>query len=664
MKKTVSAVAVFFLACLPVFAGTTLRIHAGGSAYRDSKGQTWSADQGFNSGSLSHSAPLVTVTGTTDPSLFKSARVAPASGTELQYQFPVANGSYKVNLYFAETYYSSKGQRVFDVQMQGANVISALDIFGQVGARHALVKSVPVSVINGQLVIRFVRRTNGNVPIISGLEILPAVASTPLAPSIATQPAAQSITVGNTATFHVVAAGTAPFTYQWEKSGVVISGATGATYSTPAVTTTDNGKTFRVVVKNSLGSVTSNSATLSVTTTSGGGTSGGGPTVAISWSDVHQEIDGFGASDAWTGLGITNAQADLFWSTTNGVGLSLLRVQVQPNGTYPDVATMQKAQTRGVRIWAAPWTPPAAMKTNSSLSNGGNLLASEYGAYANYLAGYVSTLKNSYGINLYALSIQNEPNWTASWDSCIWSGQNFHDFITHLHPALVAKGLNTKVIFAESAQWSFDLTTATLNDPSTAAAVSILAAHNYDGGGAKAFPLGQNMGKHLWETEVSTFESFDPSISNGLKWAQKISDWMTIADANAWHYWWLISGSSDNEGLLGSGGQVTKRLYVMGNFSKFVRPGYYRIGATASPVSGVSISAYKDPATGKFAIVAINHNSSAVGLDFSFNGFSASSVDPWVTSSTLNLVKQASIPAGSQFKATLAAQSVTTFVGQ
>ena len=167
----------------------------------------------------------------------------------------------------------------------------------------------------------------------------------------------------------------------------------------------------------------------------------------------------------------------------------------------------------------------------------------------------------------------------------------------------------------------------------------------------------------MWETEVSTFEGFDPSISNGLKWAQKISDWMTIADANAWHYWWLISGSSDNEGLLGSGGQVTKRLYVMGNFSKFVRPGFYRIGATASPVSGVSISAYKDPNTGKFAIVAINHNSSAVGLDFSLNGFSASSVDPWVTSASLNLVKQASIPAGSHFKATLAAQSVTTFAG-
>ena len=102
----------------------------------------------------------------------------------------------------------------------------------------------------------------------------------------------------------------------------------------------------------------------------------------------------------------------------------------------------------------------------------------------------------------------------------------------------------------------------------------------------------------------------------------------------------------------------------MGNFSKFVRPGYVRIGTTASPVGGVSISAYKDPSTGKFAIVAINHNGSNVVLNFKLNGFTASSVTPWVTSSSLNLAQQTSITVGgSAFTATLPASSVTTFVG-
>jgi O-glycosyl hydrolase len=390
-----------------------------------------------------------------------------------------------------------------------------------------------------------------------------------------------------------------------------------------------------------------------------------GPTVTVNWSDVHQQIDGFGASSASTGDGITNSQADLFWSTTAGVGLSLLRIQIQTDGTYPDLATMQKAQDRGVRIWGTPWSPPASMKSNGSTNNGGSLLASDYQAYADYLSSYLLGLKNSYGISLYALSIQNEPDYTATWQSCIWTGQQFHDFLeNNLLPTFSKNRVTTKIMMPEESGWKFDRATATLSDPVTAAGVSIIAGHNYDGGPAAPYPPGQNQGKHLWETEASSFEAFDPSIANGLKWAKKINDWMTIANANAWHYWWLIDGNADNEALLGPSGQTTKRLYVMGNYSKFVRPGYYRIGTSASPVSGVSLSAYKDPSTGKFAIVAINQNASAVTLDFALNGFTSNTVAPWVTSAGLDLVEQPSITVGgSVFVATLPAASVTTFVG-
>ena len=392
---------------------------------------------------------------------------------------------------------------------------------------------------------------------------------------------------------------------------------------------------------------------------------GSGPIVTINWTDVHQQIDGFGAASAVTGDGITNSQADLFWSTTAGVGLSLLRVQIQTDGTYPDLATMQKAQDRGVKIWGTPWSPPASMKSNNSTNNGGSLLASDYQAYADYLSSYVLALKNSYGITLYALSIQNEPDYTATWQSCIWTGQQFHDFLrNNLLPTFAKHGVTTKVIMPEASGWKFDLATATLNDPVTAAGVSIIAGHSYGGASAAPFPLGQNQGKLVWETEVSSFEAFDPSMTNALIWAQKINDWMTTADANAWHYWWLIDGSSDNESLLGPSGQTTKRLYVMGNYSKFVRPGYQRIGTSASPVGGVSVSAYKDPSTGKFAIVAINHNGSAVTLGFVLNGFTTISVAPWVTSASLDLAQQASITVGGNtFVATLPAASVTTLVG-
>ena len=262
MQKFLRTLSFLFFLCLPAAAQTqqTIRVNAGGPIYHDSKGHAWSADYGFNTGTQSITAPKSTVTATSDPTLFKSARVGTSSGTQLQYQFKVTNGLYKVNLYFAETYFTKAKQRIFDVQIQGATLFSALDIFAQAGKDHALVKSAQVSVTNGQLVIRFVHHVNGNVPVIGALEILPS--GTP--PSITTQPASQSITVGHSATFKVVVTGTAPLSYQWLKKGANISGATSASYTTPAVTTADNGSTFQVKIKNSMGQVTSTTATLTV----------------------------------------------------------------------------------------------------------------------------------------------------------------------------------------------------------------------------------------------------------------------------------------------------------------------------------------------------------------------------------------------------------------
>src|SRR6266700_4028280 len=84
------------------------------------------------------------------------------------------------------------------------------------------------------------------------------------APYIIAQPVNQTVTAGQTATFSVTAAGTAPLAYQWQKNGADISGATGASYTIPVTTTSDSGEQFRVVVSNSGGSVTSMPATLTV----------------------------------------------------------------------------------------------------------------------------------------------------------------------------------------------------------------------------------------------------------------------------------------------------------------------------------------------------------------------------------------------------------------
>jgi hypothetical protein len=85
-----------------------------------------------------------------------------------------------------------------------------------------------------------------------------------VAASIAVQPSSVTVAAGQTATFSVVAAGSPSLSYQWQKNGVKIPGATLATYTTPATTDADNGTVFTVKVSNSVGNVTSNPATLTV----------------------------------------------------------------------------------------------------------------------------------------------------------------------------------------------------------------------------------------------------------------------------------------------------------------------------------------------------------------------------------------------------------------
>src|SRR5260370_33178607 len=82
--------------------------------------------------------------------------------------------------------------------------------------------------------------------------------------SIATQPTSQTVTVGQAAAFAVAATGTAPLSYQWQKNNAAILGATSSSYTAQATTSSDNGTQFTVVVSNTIGSVTTNAATLTV----------------------------------------------------------------------------------------------------------------------------------------------------------------------------------------------------------------------------------------------------------------------------------------------------------------------------------------------------------------------------------------------------------------
>lgn len=123
------------------------------------------------------------------------------------------------------------------------------------------------------------------------------------APTITTQPANASVTVGQTATFSVTATGSAPLSYQWMQGSTAISGATSASYATPATTAANSGEQFQVQVSNTAGSVTSNMATLTVTANS---------TASADVVTHHYDVSRSGVNAAETALTTSNVNSTTF----------------------------------------------------------------------------------------------------------------------------------------------------------------------------------------------------------------------------------------------------------------------------------------------------------------------------------------------------------------
>jgi hypothetical protein len=173
VSKVMAVLSFAFFLCLPAAAQTQqpIRVKCGGPGLTDSKGQVWSADFGFNGGTVSQAQGPVS--GTSDPALFQHGRLSTSSTAPLIYTFPVADGSYHLNLYFAELFSGDDhaGSRVFNVKLQGSTVFQNLDVFAAAGANAALIKSADIAVTNGAVQIEL--DTLADRAKIEAIEIVP-----------------------------------------------------------------------------------------------------------------------------------------------------------------------------------------------------------------------------------------------------------------------------------------------------------------------------------------------------------------------------------------------------------------------------------------------------------------------------------------------------------
>jgi glucuronoarabinoxylan endo-1,4-beta-xylanase len=393
--------------------------------------------------------------------------------------------------------------------------------------------------------------------------------------------------------------------------------------------------------------------------------------VTVDPTKTHQVVDGFGEADVWQGSSSATMQT-LLWDPVNGIGLNLLRVGIDgtsgsPNimgaAGYADGTACVKFNGSDCKVWAAPWSPPANMKDNNNVNNGGHLNSSNYAAWAKVLAGFPAFYKSKGGVDLYAISAQNEPDFAPNYQSCVFNASQMVSFINTLGPLLAALSPSVKVLAAEPDNWGNiwggdGYGPAIIADSMANMYVGPIATHDY--GNTSAGTYGRpappsNNTHHVWETECT------PGDTGPITIATMIYAAFSTGGVNGWHYWWT-------QALVPNASSPPAQVWALGNFSKYVRPGYYRVDVSNAPkASGTTplVVAFTNLSDGTVSIVVVN-GGSAANLSFFVAGTAwPASVTPYVTTSSSKLAAGSAISvSGGRFSASLAAQSVTTFVGK
>jgi glucosylceramidase len=388
------------------------------------------------------------------------------------------------------------------------------------------------------------------------------------------------------------------------------------------------------------------------------------PVITIDADQTFQEIEGFGA--ALTGSSaylinkeLSSAQRETLikelFDPAIGIGISALRLTIGASDfslkdfTYDDVPEGEtdfdlehfsiaeeqmdllpvlksiNDMAPSLTIISSPWTAPAWMKTNGDL-HGGGLKTEAYEAYANYFLKYIQAMDNE-GIEIDAITIQNEPLHTAGYPSMSMTSDEQKNFImNNLGPLFTSNSIDTKVILYDHNWDNTQYAISIMNDAAAKQYVAGSAFHAY-GGSVSAMSTVHNAhpDKDLYFTEISggdwatdfsanlQWNMMNIFIGTTKNWSKTALLWNLALDEN---FGPTNNGCSNCRGVVTistSTGAITKNVeyYSIGHFSKFVRNGAVRISSTpTSSVPNVDFVAFKNT-DDKRVIVFSNAGSSS-----------------------------------------------------
>lgn len=311
----------------------------------------------------------------------------------------------------------------------------------------------------------------------------------------------------------------------------------------------------------------------------------------------------------------------------------------------PMIKEAQKRIGKDFTFYFSPWSPPAWMKSNKSMLKGGRLENQYYQIWADYYVKFIQEYEK-HGINVWGLTIQNEPMATQTWESCIYTAEEEADFLkNNLGPTLWKNGYKDKkvMIWDHNRDLIYQRATTTLQDPETAKYAAGIGYHWYETWNNKT-----QLFDNLAETQRAFPDKF-LAFTEGCKEKFKFNEIYDVSlgelygrnmlnDFNkgtaVWTDWNVLLDETGGPNHAGNfcfapiiadtkTGEVhyTYEYYYVGQVSKFVKPRAQRIGNSSNRAALISTSFLNE--NGELVTVIMNQSDEDMAVNLWIEGQAA-----------------------------------------